>query len=107
MSRRSITIWLDTYTDDDRCVEYGVKVASYSLGSRGYGGEVELARFATVCVDGTEVGDVPLAVAILNFAAEHGKPIAVVERDVEERAYQAAVDREVERYEDEQLREAI
>jgi hypothetical protein len=106
---RPITVWLDTYDDDDRCTEYGVEVASYDLGSihGGYGGEVELASFATVHVEGTEVGVVPLAVALLSYAADRGWSIERATRDVEAQAYDAAVDREVERYEDEQLREVI
>lgn len=104
-------IYLDVYpADSDTCIEYGLSVASFSPGrpSRsghpldpsGEDGEIELADFCTVEVDGREVGVTTLEVALLAYAADRRISLDHAWRKAEDMAFEAACEREADRDED-------
>ena len=97
-------IYLDVYpADTEQVVEYGISAASFSPGrpSRsghpldpsGEDGEIELADFCTVEVDGREVGVTTLEVALLAYAADRRISLDAARQQAEDKAFEAACER--------------
>ena len=100
-------IYLDVYpADTEQVVEYGLSVASFSPGrpSRGWdpgdGGEIDLSPFVTVEIDGREVGVTTLDTAIREYAASERIALDLAWRKAEDKAFEAACEREADRDED-------
>ena len=79
-------------------LEYSIKVESYSPPTNptrddpGDTGECELARFATVSVNGVEVGCVPYSVLLLDLASDTLKGVRAIMSDFDRFIYDRAMD---------------